>query len=81
MQMVMSKYILIIFAGFLAGCAPYVNAGNKNMVTISVPNTHFEAEALSLADAHCQKYGKTANLRKPRNADDFGSLYDYTCVK
>jgi hypothetical protein len=77
----MSKYILMGLAGLLVACAPYVNAGNQNMVTIAVPNTYYEGEALALADTHCQKYGKTANLRKPRVGTNFVDLYDYTCVK
>lgn len=77
----MSKYMGLPFIILLAGCAPYVNAANKNMVTISVPNIHFEAEALAMADAHCGKYGMTAKLRKPRTGNAFGDLYDYNCVK
>lgn len=80
----MLKYTLSIGMCLLvAGCAPYINAGNQNMVTVYVPNTHFESEALGLADGHCGKYGKSANLRKPKNQSDIGTgaLYDYTCVK
>jgi hypothetical protein len=77
----MSKIILMIFALGLTACAPYINAGNRNMVTIYVPNTWAESEALALADKHCAEYGRVANLRKPRGSDQFGELYDYTCVK
>jgi hypothetical protein len=77
----MSKYIFIGVFLCLTGCAPYINAGNKNMVTISVPNSYMESEALALADQHCAKYGLTAKLRKPRTGDGFGDLYDYNCVK
>ena len=81
----MSKYICItlvfVFSALLSGCAPYVNAGNKNMVTVYVPNTTFENEALALADKHCGQYGLTAKLRKPRASDTAGDLYDYNCVK
>ncbi len=79
----MLKYVFISALVFFVGCAPYVNAGNKNMVTVQVPNRYYESEDLALADAHCAKYGKSANLRKPRNQSDIGlgALYDYTCVK
>lgn len=77
----MLKYVLLLSAMGLTACAPYINAGNKNMVTIYVPNTWAEGEALALADKHCGQYGKVANLRKPRSSDQFGELYDYTCVK
>jgi len=65
----------------LSGCAPYINAGNKNMVTVYVANTTYEAEALTLADKHCGQYGMTSKLRKPRDASAYGNLYDYNCVK
>lgn len=85
----MSKYIYIaaIFvlsvglSASLSGCAPYINAANSKMVTIFVPNTYYESDALALADKHCAQYGLVANLRKPRSADHVGSLYDYSCVK
>jgi hypothetical protein len=77
----MLKYALLFSVIGLSACAPYVNAGNKNMVTVYVPNTWVEAEALAVADEHCGRYGKVANLRKPRSSDQFGELYDYTCVK
>jgi len=65
----------------LSGCAPYINAGNKYMVTVYAPATYYEAEALALADEHCAKYGMTAKLRKPRDSSGYGNLYDYNCVK
>lgn len=78
----MSKNIFIIgLALCLAGCAPYINAANKNMVTVYVPNTTYESEALALADQHCGRYGMTAMLRKPRASSTVGDLYDYRCVK
>lgn len=86
----MSKFIVIclvlIVMGGATGCAPYVNAGNKNMVTVYVPNTDYESDALALADEHCAKYNESAKLtRKPRESNgigiDTGSLYDYSCVK
>ncbi len=85
----MSKYIyiavIVLFsAGLsasLSGCAPYINAANSKMVTIFVPNTYYESDALALADKHCAQYGLAANLRKPRKADQVGSMYDYSCVK
>lgn len=75
------KFIHLLCFACLTGCAPYINAGNRNMVTIYVPNTWAESEALALADKHCAQYDRVANLRKPRAADQFGELYDYTCVK
>ncbi|MBL8641752.1 MAG: hypothetical protein JNL76_06500 [Alphaproteobacteria bacterium] len=78
----MVKYIFVVFCLCLslAGCAPYINAANKNMVTIYVPNTSYESDALSIADAHCAQYGLTAKLRKPRSSGTIGDLYDYNCV-
>lgn len=77
---VLSVLLLLVCASpFLAGCAPHINAGNQNMVTVVVYDPVFEGEALNLADAHCQKYGKSANLRRPRG--EWGTLYDYSCVK
>ncbi|OFW87344.1 MAG: hypothetical protein A3J37_04150 [Alphaproteobacteria bacterium RIFCSPHIGHO2_12_FULL_45_9] len=78
----MSKKIYRVFSLLLlSGCAPYINAANKNMVTVYVPNTTYESEALALADQHCARYGMTAMLRKPRAASTVGDLYDYRCVK
>lgn len=77
----MAKFLSLFCFLMLVGCAPYINAGNKNMVTIYVPNTAYEAEALMLADKHCGQYGMTAKLRKPRASSSIGDLYDYTCVK
>lgn len=75
------KAMVFAFVLLLAGCAPYINAANKNMVTVFVANTSYESDALAMADAHCAKYGMTAKLRKPRSADILGNLYDYNCVK
>lgn len=81
----MSKFmrvgLFVVAAFLLAGCAPYINAGNKNMVTIFVHDTTYERDALALADKHCGQYGMTAKLRKPRPAYMGGSLYDYNCVE
>lgn len=77
----MSKLVLLSALLMLGGCAPYVNAGNRNMVTIYVPHNNYESDALALADKHCSQYGMTAKLRKPRSASNLGSLYDYNCVK
>lgn len=77
----MVRCFLLLSVLALSACAPYINAGNKNMVTVYVPNTWVETEALALADKHCAEYGKAANLRKPRASDQYGELYDYTCVK
>ncbi len=77
----MLKIILMVCLLGLSACTPYINAGNKNMVTLYVPDTSFESEALDLADQHCGQYGMTAKLRKPRSSDSFGQLYDYNCVK
>jgi len=61
----------------LAACAPTINAGNKNMVTLFVPSKMQEGEALRLADQHCAQFGRSATLKgKPR-----GDYYDYSCVK
>jgi hypothetical protein len=72
-------FLLFCLCAVLSACAPYVNAGNKNMVTIYVPHEMFEAEALVQADAHCAQYGLTAILKKPRGTRD--QYYDYKCVK
>ena len=77
----MRKVIGLIGVVMLAGCAPYINAANRNMVTVFVANTSYESDALAMADAHCATYGMTAKLRHPRSADIFGNLYDYNCVK
>lgn len=85
----MSKYIyiaaiLVFSAGLsvsLSGCAPYINAANRKMVTIYVPSTNYESDALAMADKHCEQYGLAAILRKPRVSSKMGELYDYNCVK
>lgn len=81
----MLKYVVLSVvlgaSALLGGCAPYINAGNKNMVSIYVPNTFYEREAMALADEHCGRYGMTSKLRKPRVSSNAGDLYDYNCVK
>lgn len=77
----MTKYILIGLCLSCVGCAPYINAANKNMVTVYVPTANYESEALAMADKHCERYGLSAKLRKPRSSSSVGSLYDYNCVK
>ena len=76
-------FVLLLFTlpVLLTACAPTLNAGNKNSVSINVIHSSQEGEALSLADAHCAKYGLSAKLRHPRNSDSFGKIYDYSCVK
>jgi hypothetical protein len=76
----MSRFFTFLcLCAVLTACSPYVNAGNKNMVTVYVPNEMFEAEALAQADAHCAQYGLTAILKKSRGKG--GHYYDYKCVK
>jgi hypothetical protein len=81
----MPKYLSVALISavslVLIGCAPYINAANRNMVTIYVPNTAYESDALTMADKHCGQYGMTAKLRKPRSSSTVGDLYDYNCVK
>ena len=69
----------IVSCAFLMACAPYVNAGNQNMVTVFVPSEDFEGQALNMADSHCAQFGRTANLKKSHGRGSH--YYDYACVK
>ncbi len=78
--------ILGAAAWILAGCAPTVLAKSADGITFDNPSDflftvdvvakYHRRQALDLADAHCQKFGRMARLtRRTGNA-----LY-YDCVK
>lgn len=60
------KYLASIAALSLAACATtpagYANVSG-NAVSVIVSNVWNQADALPLAEAHCQKYGKSAQFR------------------
>lgn len=81
MQKLKCLGLFTLIATTLSACSPYINAANKNMITIYVPNTSYESDALAMADKHCAQYGLSAKLRKPRSSSTVGDLYDYNCIK
>lgn len=72
------KTIILALALILTGCATQ-QTGDASSVIVTLGTGDRPADAQKLADAHCQQYGKHAELSG--NMSDFRVAYAYRCVK
>jgi hypothetical protein len=73
------KAVLTIFAALtLASCAPTMHGANAAGGMLEFGNRHSTEEALRMAEAHCQQFGKHA---RPTSRDaDFTYSITFECV-